>query len=292
MEKKFSGCGVAMITPFKSNNEVDFEALDKIIDNFISAKIDYVVLLGTTSEYPCLSSEERLAVVQFAKTKIAGRLPLVLGIGGNNTAEVLKKISETDFSGIDAILTVAPYYNKPNQRGLYAHFSEIAKKCPVDIILYNVPGRTGINILPETILNLAKDFKNIVAVKEASGSVEQIMRIVKDKPEDFMVISGDDALTLPLVSVGVEGVISVAANVFPKEFAEMLHLALAGDYVDAAKIHYKYLDAISMMFEEGNPVGVKYFMSKFGIIKNNLRLPLVSSSQSLMDKIDSFLQKN
>lgn len=290
MYRKFSACGVAMITPFKNNNEIDFEAIDKLIDKFIISGINYLVLLGTTSEYPCLTENEQQEILRFSKSKIAGRIPIVLGMGGNNTNEILCKIKNTNFNGIDAILTVAPYYNKPNQRGLYSHFSEIAKKSPVGIILYNVPGRTGVNILPETTLKLAKEYENIVAIKEASGSVEQIMQIIKDKPKTFMVISGDDALTLPLMSVGVESVISVAANAFPKEFADMLHFALKGDYVSAAKIHYKYLEAISLMFEEGNPVGVKYFISKQGLIKNNLRLPLISSSDKLMNKIDNYLK--
>ena len=291
MKNSLKGLGVAMITPFDKNLQIDFHALERIIERLIENNVDYIVLLGTTSEYPCLSKEEQKAVVDFTKQKTANRVPLVIGIGGNNTNEVVKKIKETDFQGIEAILSVAPYYNKPNQQGLYAHFSEIAKSAPINIIVYNVPGRSGVNILPETMLKLANDFTNIKAVKEASGSVEQIMKIVRDKPSDFLVISGDDALTLPLMSVGVDGVISVAANAFPKEFAEIVHFAQKNDFVKAAEIHYKFLGSIDLMFAEGNPVGVKYFMHRLGLIENAVRLPLVSASEHLKEQIKTLLNK-
>lgn len=293
MSEKFTGkgLGVAMITPFDKNNQVDYNAIKKIVENFLKNNVDYIVLLGTTSEYPCLSQEEQKKVVDFVKAIVNKRIPLVIGIGGNNTQEVLKKIETTDLQDIMAILTVAPYYNKPNQDGLYAHFAEISKKSPLDLIVYNVPSRTGVNILPTTLLRLANDFKNIIAVKEASGSVDQIMKIVKDKPKNFTVISGDDALTLPLMSVGVAGVISVAGNAFPKEISEIVHLAAKNEFCKASEIHYKYLESIDLMFAEGNPVGVKYFMNKLSMCEYFVRLPLVPASENLKEKINLFLNK-
>ncbi|MDR2836468.1 MAG: 4-hydroxy-tetrahydrodipicolinate synthase [Bacteroidales bacterium] len=290
MSSKFKGTGVAMITPYDEKNKVDFNAISNLIELFIESKISYIVVLGTTSEYPCLTKEEKNEIVEFVKIKINKKIPIVLGLGGNNTEEVIKSIEQTNFDGIDAILTVAPYYNKPNQDGLFAHFSEIAKKSPVDIILYNVPGRTAVNILPETVIKLANKFKNIIAVKEASGNVEQIMKIINEKPKNLSVISGDDALTLPLISVGVEGVISVAANAFPKEFAKMVNFALNKNFEEANKIHYQFLNSINLMFEEGNPVGIKCFMNELGIINNkNVRLPLVPASETLLAKIRNFI---
>ncbi|MDR2008870.1 MAG: 4-hydroxy-tetrahydrodipicolinate synthase [Bacteroidales bacterium] len=287
MKTIFTGTGVAMITPFDQNNNIDFVSLKKTINFIIENGVDYILLMGTTSEAACMTDTEKKQVVETAIKEIRGKVPVMYGLGGNNTAEVLSRIKSTDFNGIDGILTVSPYYNKPNQEGLYRHFAEIAKISPVPVILYNVPGRTSVNITPETTLRLAHDFKNIVATKEASGSMDGIMKIIKDKPNGFTVISGDDGLTVPLISVGAEGIISVAANAFPKECSDMVRFAMNGDFTNASKIHYKLLDAVNLMFAEGNPTGVKAFMSELGIIQNYLRLPLVPASKDLVAKIKS-----
>jgi 4-hydroxy-tetrahydrodipicolinate synthase len=291
MKTIFTGTGVAMITPFSVDGIIDYVALRKHINFLINGGVDYIVVMGTTAESACLSQTEKTQILEFSKKEIAGRVPIMYGLGGNYTADVLEKIKTTDFSGVDGILTVAPYYNKPNQEGLYQHFAAIAKASPVPVILYNVPSRSGVSILPETTLRLAREFKNIVAVKEASGSMEAIMQIVKNKPADFTVISGDDGLTVPLISVGVEGVISVAANAFPKEWSDMVNFAMNGDFVSAAKIHYKLLDSVGLMFAEGSPTGVKYFLSEFGIIENYLRLPMIAESENLKGKIKAEIAK-
>jgi 4-hydroxy-tetrahydrodipicolinate synthase len=225
------------------------------------------------------------------KKENAGRVPIMYGIGGNNTMEVIESIKNTDLNGVDGILSVAPYYNKPNQEGLYQHFSAIAIASPVQVILYNIPGRTGINMLPDLIVRLANDFETITAVKEACGSVDQIMQVVKNKPIDFTVISGDDGLTLPLMSVGVEGVISVAGNAFPKEVSDMVNFGLKGKFSDASKLHYKLLDSVANMFAEGSPGGIKSYLSQMGIIENELRLPMVPASEKLHDKIKEDLKR-
>lgn len=285
MKTNFSGTGVAMVTPFDKNNKVDYYSLSKLINYQVDNGIDYILLMGTTSEAACLTETEKKEVIDFSKKEIAGRIPVMLGLGGNNTAEVISKIKSTDFTGIDGILSVSPYYNKPNQEGLYRHFAEIAKTCPIPVVLYNVPGRTSVNILPHTTLRLAYDFQNIIATKEASGSMDNIMQIIKNKPEGFNVISGDDAISVPLISVGAAGVISVAANAYPKECSDMIKLAMNGNFKEASKIHYRLLDAIELMFAEGNPTGIKAFMSENDIIQNYLRLPLVQSSSNLLEKI-------
>lgn len=287
---KFIGTGVAIITPFKNDLSIDFEALEKQIEHLISNSINYLVVLGTTGESVTQSESEKEELVKFIKEKVNERIPIVLGIGGNNTQAVIDKVKKTDFNQIDAILSVAPYYNKPTQEGLYQHFKAIAEVSPVDIILYNVPGRTGSNIKAETTLRLAHDFKNIVAVKEASGDLSQAMYIIKDKPQDFIVVSGEDAITLPLMSVGVSGVISVVANAFPKEFSTMVQLALKNNYQEAEKIHYKLLEFIDNLFIEGNPGGIKEALSIMGIIENNLRLPLVNVSQKTHNKLKELIQ--
>ncbi len=290
MKTNFIGTGVALITPFNKNKDIDFKALDRLIDFSIDGGVDYLVIMGTTGESATLSTEEKNEILNFSKEKINGKVPILYGIGGNNTIDVIEKIKNTDFSGIDGILTVTPYYNKPNQKGLYSHFAAIATVSPVQVVLYNVPGRTGINLLPDTVLELADDFENITAIKEASGSVEQIMNLIKNKPVDFTVISGDDALTLPLMAIGCEGVISVAANAFPKEVSQMVNLALDNNFPEAAKIHYKLLDSIKLMFAEGNPVGIKEYLWQLKLIENELRLPLVSASESLAEKIKNDLE--
>jgi 4-hydroxy-tetrahydrodipicolinate synthase len=291
MKNRFTGTGVAMVTPFDDNNQIDYTSLKKLIAYLIDNDVDYLVVMGTTAEYPCISEAEKAEILDFTKKEINGRIPIVYAIGGNNTTEVIRKISSMDYTGISGILSVTPAYNKPNQEGLYKHFSEISRVSPLPIILYNVPGRTSVNMLPKTILRLAHDFENIIAVKEASGNMENVMEIVKNKPVDFTVISGEDALNLPLISIGVEGVISVVGNAFPKECSEMVKLAINGDFINALPIHYKLLEAAHLMFEEGNPTGVKAFLSELGIIKNNLRLPLIPASKPLTEKIKNETKK-
>lgn len=285
MSNKFLGTGVALVTPFDINGNVDFLAYSRLLNHVVDGGVNYVLVMGTTGETPCLSAEERKQIVEFTKREIAGRVPIMVGMSGNNTADLLENIRNFDFSGIDGLLSASPFYNKPVQEGLYRHFAKIAETSPVPVILYNIPGRTGVNIQPETICRLACDFENIIAVKEASGSVDQIMRVVENKPERFTVISGDDGLTLPLMSAGVGGVISVIANAFPKAWSTMVSSALNGDYETARKIHYKYLRTVRMMFAEGNPAGVKAYLSQMGIMQNVLRMPLVNASDDLYAKI-------
>ena len=290
-QHKFAGTGVAIITPFKKDLSIDFEGLEKQIEHLIANGINYLVVLGTTGESVTQTESEKEELVKFIIEKVNKRIPIVLGIGGNNTQAVVDKIKKTDFSQIDAILSVAPYYNKPTQEGLYQHFKAIAEACPVDIILYNVPGRTCSNINSETTVSLARDFNNIVAIKEASGDFSQVMNIINNKPKDFIVVSGDDAITLPLMSVGVSGVISVVANGFPKEFSNMVQLALNNKFNEAEEIHYKLLELINYLFVEGNPAGIKATLEILGIIENNLRLPLVPVSEQTYEKLDELIQK-
>jgi len=291
MENKFVGTGVAIVTPFTDNLEIDYKALEKQIEHLISNNINYLVVLGTTGESVTQSDEEKNDLVNFIKRKVNNRIPIVLGLGGNNTTSIKNKIHQTDFNQIDAILSVAPYYNKPSQEGLYQHFKTIAKASPVPVILYNVPGRTGSNIQAKTTLRLARDFENIVAIKEASGNFSQAMEIVKNKPSDFIVVSGEDALTLPLMSIGVSGVISVVGNAFPKEFSTMVQLALSNNYTEALELHYKLIELIDHLFMEGNPAGVKAALTHMGIIKNNLRLPLVPVSEETNQRIGELIKK-
>lgn len=290
-QNKFIGTGVAIVTPFKADLSIDFDSLQKQIEHLISNGINYLVVLGTTGESVTQSESEKDELVKFIKEKINKKVPIVLGIGSNDTQAILNKIRKTDFDQIDAILSVAPYYNKPSQEGLYQHFKAIAEACPVSVILYNVPERTGSNIKAETTLRLAHDFKNIVAVKEASGDFSQAMYIIKNKPKDFIVVSGEDALSLPLMSVGVLGVISVVANAFPKEFSTMVQLALQNNFLEAEKIHYQLLEFIDNLFVEGNPAGIKEALSIMGIIKNNIRLPLVNVSEETHQKLKKLIDK-
>ncbi len=283
----FSGTGVALVTPFRGEGIIDFHSLESLVDFIIAGGVDYIVALGTTSEAATMNDMERNAVRDRIVEFVAGRVPVVLGMGGNNTQTVIDSINRTDFEGISGILSVAPYYNKPNQRGLFQHFHQIAESSPVPVILYNVPGRTGVNIAASTTLQLANEHQNIVAIKEASGNMSQVMEIIRNKPAHFSVISGDDALTLPMIAVGASGVISVAANALPKEMSSMVKYAIKGDVKKAQPIHYRMLPLMTAMFEEGNPTGVKALLEIEGRISNNLRLPLVSSSQALYDKIRS-----
>jgi len=288
--KKFEGLGVAMITPFKSDRSVDFKALETITNHIVEGGCDYLVVMGTTSEAATLNNEEREAVTSYIKEVNDGRTGIVLGIGGNNTQHIVDTIKHTDFEGIDAILSVAPYYNKPGQKGLLIHFKEIATACPVPVILYNVPGRTSSNIDAETCLELAWSIDSIQGIKEASGDLSQIMKIIENKPENFELISGDDLTALPLISLGASGVISVLGNAFPSEWKQMIDLALASKVKKARNIHYKYTQLIDLIFTDGNPAGIKSVMNGLGLCQNYLRLPLTAVSRATGARISSTLE--
>ncbi len=283
--------GVALITPFKEDESVDFDALQRLVEYQIKNGTDYLVVCGTTAETATLTEEEKDAITRFVISVNAGRLPIVLGIGGNNTQAVVEKVMHQDLKGVDAILSVTPYYNKPSQEGLYQHFRAIALASKLPIILYNVPGRTGVNMSAATTLRLANDFKNIVAVKEASGIFPQIDDIIKNKPESFVVISGDDGITFPLITLGAVGVISVIGNAFPYEFSRMVRLALNGQYEAAREIHHRFTELITLLFVDGNPAGVKSILSVMGMIDNKLRLPLVPTTITTFEKIRTVLNQ-
>ena len=285
------GTGVALVTPFKKDFSVDIDALKVIVNFQIDNGIDYLVVLGTTAENATLSKDEKELVINTIVDANEGRLPLVLGVGSNNTAEVVEELKSGNFSDFVAILSVSPYYNKPTQEGIYQHFKAIAEASPIPVILYNVPGRTSSNMLPETIIRLANDFKNIIAVKEASGDIIQAMKLIKDKPEDFLVISGDDMITLPMILAGGAGVISVIAQGFPKQFTEMVHLGLNKKVDDAYKIHYLLADSIDMIFEQGNPAGIKEVFKSLGLSENTVRLPLVNVNEDLANRLHHFTNK-
>lgn len=289
-EKKFTGTGVAIITPFRKDGSVDFKSLEKLVNHLIIQGVDYLVVLGTTGETPALSKDEKSAIVSFVVELTNKRVPIVIGIGGNYTNSVLDQIKDADFTGIDALLSVGPYYNKPSQSGYYEHFKAIANVSPVPVILYNVPGRTGSNISAETILKLSNEFKNqIIGIKEASGNFSQVMGIIKNKHSKFNVISGDDALTFPILTLGGAGVISVIANAFPSEFSTMVRLTLKGKLEEARKIHYSLLPFIDAIFAEGSPAGVKAVLDIMGISLNYLRLPLMPVSRDLYKKLEKMV---
>ncbi len=285
------GTGVALITPFHNNGTIDFTALENLVKYVIKGGVDFLVALGTTSEAPVLSTDEKTAVLNHIKEVNKGRLPLLVGVGGNNTQCIVDSLKSMDADGIDGILSVAPYYNKPNQRGMYYHFKAIATASPVPVILYNVPGRTSSNLTAETTLRLAEEFENIKGVKEASGDLSQIMQIIKNRPAGFSVLSGDDALTYPMMTLGSDGVISVVANAFPKQFSEMVRSSLTGDYDTARKIHYELIEIMEALFEDGNPAGVKAALNSMGIVSNNLRLPLVKANKATYSKIAALSNK-
>lgn len=291
MKSPFSGTGVAIVTPFKTDGSVDFPALSKVIDHIIKGKCEYIVVMGTTGESPALSKNEKKEVLRHAIEVINGRVPVVYGIGGNNTADAVHQLITTDLLGVSGILSVSPFYNKPNQRGIYAHYKEIAEASPLPIILYNVPGRTAMNMTADTTLKLAHDFPRIVAMKEASGNLEQIMAIIKDRPKDFLLISGDDLLTLPMIACGADGVISVVANAFPKQFSEMVRLCLDGNFKAAGKLHYQLMRITQLFFADGNPGGVKIALEAQKLIKANLRLPLYPVNDELRKAIISETKK-
>ena len=283
--------GVALITPFKEDESVDYEALARLVDYQLQNGTDYLVVLGTTAETPTLTEEEKKDIINLVVTKVNGRIPIVLGVGGNCTRSVVEKLKNDNFDGIDAILSVVPYYNKPSQEGIYQHYKAIAEATTLPIVLYNVPGRTGVNMTAETTLRLARDFDNIVAIKEASGNITQMDDIIKNKPSDFMVISGDDGITFPLITLGAVGVISVIGNAFPREFSRMVRLALNGDYASALTIHHRFTELFSLLFVDGNPAGVKCLLHAMGYIQNQLRLPLVPTRITTYEKIRDVLQK-
>jgi len=281
MVERLKGTGVAIVTPFHDSGNIDFVSFEKIIEHVIAGGINYIVALGTTGESVTMSRDEKVAVLEFVVEIVNKRVPVVAGMGGYSTQEVINTIKVASFDGIDAVLSVCPYYNKPQQKGLYNHFKAIAGACPVPVILYNVPGRTSVNMTAETTLKLAEDFKNIIGIKEASGNLIQIMEIVKNRPQGFLVISGDDALTLPLISLGADGVISVVANAFPLEFSEMVNLSLKGKFNKARVIHFSLLEFTNAMFMDGSPSGIKAAMEIIGLCKSNVRLPLVKVNKTV-----------
>lgn len=288
---KFKGTGVAIVTPFNKDGSIDYKSLNKLVDFIIKGGVEYVVVLGTTGESVTLSKEEKQSVVTHVIENVNRRVPIVLGLGGNNTQEILSAFKKSsDFNNIDAILSVSPYYNKPNQRGIYQHYKAIAEASPLPIILYNVPGRTASNVTADTTIKLATDFKNIIAVKEASGNLEQCMKIVKHRPKDFLVISGDDMLTLPMIASGADGVISVVANAFPKDFSEMTRQILAGNVKEAQKLHYKLTDIIEQLFADGNPAGIKAVLEMLKICSPNVRLPLVNVNKATQNALKEMVE--
>lgn len=288
---KFTGMGVAMITPFKEDESVDFDAFNRLLDYQLQNGTDYLVILGTTAETPTLSKEEKEEIIRTVLAKVNGRLPIVLGVGNNNTRATVDELKKNKFDGIDAILSVVPYYNKPSQEGIFQHYAAIAEASNLPVVLYNVPGRTGVNMTAETTLRLAHKYKNIIAIKEASGNIVQMDDIIKNKPKDFMVISGDDGITYPLITLGAVGVISVIGNAFPKEFSKMVRLALLGDYEAARIIHHRFTELFDLLFTDGNPAGVKCMLSIMGYIENKLRLPLVPTRIITFEKIRQVLDE-
>lgn len=287
--KKFSGTGVAIVTPFDDSGAIDYNGISKLIKHLKKGGVEFVVLLGTTGESAVCTVSEKQDLLHYLKQELGGEMPLVLGMGGNNTAGLIAQIENTNFSGVDAILSVSPYYNKPSQEGIYQHFKAVAEKSPVPIILYNVPGRTSSNMSSETTLRLAHDFDNIIGVKEASGDMIQCMKIIRDRPEGFLVLSGDDALTLPMVMLGGDGVISVHAMACPRDFSNMVRSALKGDNKIARELHYKQLELIETLFVEGNPAGVKSALKHLSVCGDKVRLPLVNVSDETDRKIKELL---
>ncbi|MBE9511708.1 MAG: 4-hydroxy-tetrahydrodipicolinate synthase [Bacteroidetes bacterium] len=288
---KFRGTGVAIVTPFKNDSSIDFRSLGRVVEHLINNNIDYLVVLGTTGESVTQSKDEKRAVIDHVIEINNGKVPVVIGMGGNCTREIVDSITQNQFDGIDGILSVAPYYNKPSQKGLYNHFKTIAGASPVPVIIYNVPGRTSINIDAGTTIRLANDVKNIVAVKEASGNIDQIMQIIKNAPPDFQIISGDDAIALPIISTGGSGVISVLANAYPGEWSKMVNYAINNNLRAAREIHYKFFDLISLLFADGNPAGIKAALSNIGLIQNQLRLPLTPVSRQVYNQIKQAVEE-
>lgn len=286
----FKGLGIALVTPFKSDGSVDYEALKRLLDYQIKNGADFLCILATTGETPTLTADEKKQIKDLVIERVGGRLPILIGCGGNNTAAVVEELKTGDFAGIDGVLSVCPFYNKPSQEGLYQHFKAIAEATKLPVVLYNVPGRTGVNMTAQTTVRLANDCPNIVAIKEAAGNLEQVDEIIKNKPDSFDVISGDDALTFPMVACGAVGVISVIGNALPKEFSRMLRLEMRGEFESARKIHHKFTDLFNLLFVDGNPAGVKAMLNEMGMIENVLRLPLVPTRLTTMQRISECLK--
>ena len=286
----FKGLGIALVTPFASDGSVDYDVLKNLLDYQLKNGADFFCILATTGETPTLTKDEKQKIKELVVEKVGDKVPILIGCGGNNTADVVNELQTADFSGIDGILSVCPYYNKPSQEGLYQHFKAIAGATNMPVVLYNVPGRTGVNLKAETTVRLARDCENIVAIKEASGSLEQVDEIIKNKPGGFDVISGDDALTFPMIACGAAGVISVIGNALPKEFSRMIRLEMKGEIESARKIHHKFTDLFNLLFVDGNPAGVKAMLHEMGMIENVLRLPLVPTRLTTMQKISDCLK--
>ncbi|HLF45936.1 MAG TPA: 4-hydroxy-tetrahydrodipicolinate synthase [Chitinophagaceae bacterium] len=290
LREKFTGTGVAIVTPFLQDGKIDWTSFEKVINHIINGKCEYLVVLGTTGESATVHGKEKQEVFSFVNTINAGRVPIVAGIGANDTNEVLEGFKSFDLKGYDAILSVSPFYNKPNQEGLFQHYKALDATTPLPIIMYNVPSRTGMNVTGETQVRIASECKNIFASKEASGDFAQINYIIKNKPADFMVISGDDPITLPMIACGAEGLISVVANAFPKDYSDMVRLCLAGKFNEAQKVHFKYTDIIASMFAEGSPSGVKAYLSEMGLCCNYFRLPVWPVSEKHLVKIRELMK--
>lgn len=291
MTTSFTGTGVAVVTPFHRYGTIDFNSLEKIINHTVNGGVEFLLALGTTSEAPTLSKDEKMAVINFFCETVDGRVPIMLGVGGNNTQEVINTIKTVPFDGIDGILSVAPYYNKPGQKGLVYHFKTIANASPVPVFLYNVPSRTSSNLTFETTLKLATEETNIAGIKEASGDLMQIMKIVRGKPDHFTVLSGDDVLTLPMLSIGAQGVVSVIANAYPKSFSDMVRYGMKGDYEKASAIHYRLLEVMEYLFMDGNPGGIKAALDKMDLCGNNLRLPLVKVNKRVYNQLSLLIDQ-
>ncbi|MDQ7736206.1 4-hydroxy-tetrahydrodipicolinate synthase [Prevotella corporis] len=290
MKNIFRGLGVALVTPFATNGDIDYKALENLVEYQLDNGADFLCILATTGETPCLSSEEKKELTTFIKSVVKGRVPILKYCGGNYTAAVVEEIKESDWQGIDGILSICPYYNKPSQEGLYQHFKAIAEVAPLPVVMYNVPGRTGVNMTAETTVRIATDFSNIVGIKEASGDLEQIDEIMKRKPNNFEVISGDDALTFPMIVSGAVGVISVIGNALPKEFSRMIRLEFNGEFEAARKIHHQFTELYKLLFVDGNPAGCKALLSDMGMIENVLRLPLIPTRIETKQKMNEILK--
>ena len=291
IRRRLKGMGVALVTPFNEDGSVDYQSLMRLVEYQIQNGVDFLCVLGTTAETPTLTAEEKSKIKKLVIERVNGRVPILLGVGTNSTQAVIDTLQNDDMTGVDAVLVVVPYYNKPSQEGIYQHYKAIANSTRLPIVLYNVPGRTGVNMTAETTLRLARDFDNIVAIKEASGNITQMDDIIKNKPEDFDVISGDDGITFPLITLGAVGVISVIGNAFPREFSRMTRLALAGDYQNALTIHHKFTELFKLLFVDGNPAGVKAMLSMMGMIKNRLRLPLVPTRITTYEQMRHILDE-
>lgn len=289
IQRKLRGMGVALITPFNEDGSVDYDSLLRLVEYQVQNGTDFLCVLGTTAETPTLTSEEKQKIKRLVIERVNGRIPILLGISSNCTQTVIDTLKNDDFTGVDAVLVAVPYYNKPSQEGIYQHYKAIAQSTKLPIVLYNVPGRTGVNMTAETTLRLARDFNNIIAIKEASGNITQMDDIIKNKPERFDVISGDDGITFPLITLGAVGVISVIGNAFPREFSKMTRLALAGDYSSALAIHHRFTELFKLLFVDGNPAGVKAMLNMMGLIENKLRLPLVPTRITTFEKMKQVL---